>query len=192
MDDSTILRLLVERSEDAAVELERKYGAACRKLASGILPDPRDAEECVNDALLRVWNSVPPEVPSMLGAYLLRVTRNLAIDRRRKSSAQMRSAITVCIDELAECLPSDSDVEHEVQNAELAKVLSGFLDGLKRMDRLVFVRRYWYFDTAPEIASATGLSHQAVRTKLSRTRKKLRIYLEKLNERNNCDEYKGS
>ena len=60
MEDQQIIRLFFERSEQAITELSRKYGALCFQIADNILDDPQDAEECVNDALLGAWNSIPP------------------------------------------------------------------------------------------------------------------------------------
>ena len=67
MEDDQILALFWARSERAIAELDRKYGAAVKKTASNILRDPLDVEECVNDAYLGVWNSVPPQRPERPG-----------------------------------------------------------------------------------------------------------------------------
>ena len=91
MDDRQIIQLFFARSEQAIQTLTAKYGKLCRTIARGILADPRDAEECENDTWLRVWNSIPPDCLEYLGAYVGRITRNLALNRlkfdRRKSGA---------------------------------------------------------------------------------------------------------
>ena len=91
MEDSEIISLFFARSEQAVAELDRQYGAAVKKTASNILPDRLDAEECVNDTYLRVWNSIPPQRPNPLVSYVCKIARNLALDRYRSSRAEKRN-----------------------------------------------------------------------------------------------------
>ena len=88
MDDATIINLFWARDEAAIPAAQDKYGAYCRAIALGILADARDADECVNDALLRLWRAIPPERPRSLRAFLGRITRNLAINALRDASRQ--------------------------------------------------------------------------------------------------------
>ena len=80
MEDQQIIRLFFERSEQAITELSRKYGALCFQIADNILDDPQDAEECVNDAWLGAWNSIPPQSPDPLRGYVCRIVRNLSLN----------------------------------------------------------------------------------------------------------------
>ena len=90
MEDGAIIRLFFARDERAADECRKKYGGLCFTVAMNVLGDGRDAEECVNDALLSAWESIPPESPRSLSAYLCRISRNLALNRRREASAEKR------------------------------------------------------------------------------------------------------
>lgn len=81
MEDSKIIELFFERSERAIAELSDKYGKLCMKIAMNILNNTEDAEECVNDSFLAVWNMVPPERPDHLLAFLIRIVRNYSINR---------------------------------------------------------------------------------------------------------------
>ena len=183
MDDSGILRLFLERNEEAPAELEKKYGAACFKLALRILSDPRDAEECVNDALLRVWNAVPPAEPEFIGAYFMRAARNAALNMLEYRSAEKRSCVKLCLDELHECIPSAECIESAVERKELSDRLTEFLLRLGREERTIFLRRYWYFETAVDIARSLGVSSESIRSRLVRSRKKLKKYIASLEER---------
>ena len=69
MDDKQILDLYWERSEAAISETSKKYGKYCRYIASNILHNDEDSEECVNDTYLRAWNSIPPNRPSVLKTF---------------------------------------------------------------------------------------------------------------------------
>ena len=91
MEDSRIIDLFFERSEQAVSELGRKYGKAVKALSLNILGDVRDAEECAADTYLAVWNSVPPKRPEHLKAYTLAIARNLSLDRYHGSRVQKRN-----------------------------------------------------------------------------------------------------
>jgi RNA polymerase sigma-70 factor (ECF subfamily) len=115
MEDRGIVGLFLERSEQAIGKLAEKYGRLCHQIAGNILSSAHDAEECVNDAYLALWNSIPPEKPQFLRAYLLKVLRNIAYDRLDKRNAmQRRSNMTVCMQELEDCLPSESEAGFEL------------------------------------------------------------------------------
>lgn len=81
MDDSKIIQLYMNRSEEAISETAQKYGTYCHSIAYRILHDRADAEECVNDTYLRAWNAIPPNRPNRLQTFLGKITRNLAISR---------------------------------------------------------------------------------------------------------------
>ena len=104
LEDSKIIGLFYERSEQAITELSQKYGAVCTKVADNILNNKRDAEECVNDAYLGAWNSIPPQNPNPLLSYVCRIVRNLAIKKYHANTAKKRNSIyDVALEELEDC-----------------------------------------------------------------------------------------
>lgn len=172
MDDNTIVALFWARSERAIHELSQKHGSACVRVAKNILGDRRDVEECVNDAYLGAWNSIPPQRPDPLRTYVCRITRNLALKRYHANTAAKRgSGYDEVLDELENCLPSPGGVEEELEARELS--------GLDREERIMFVLRYWYADPVADIARRFHVSSHFVSVRLSRTRDKLRRYLVK-------------
>lgn len=178
MDDSKIIELFFERSEQAIVELSKKYGNTCRRLSTNILKDSRDAEECVNDAYLGAWNSIPPEKPNPLLAYICRIVRNLSIKRYHKNTAKKRNSYyDVALDEIEGCLSMGATVEDELDAKELTALIDTFLDSLDKENRVLFVRRYWFSDSVTDIARQLGLSSHTVTVRLSRTRQRLKRYL---------------
>ena len=178
MNESDILALFWARDEAAIAECERKFGAECRRIAERILNSPEDAEECVSDTWLRVWNAIPPDRPEHLAAYLLKITRNLAIDRLRMRRAEKRAGEETekCLDELTEALP---DGENRLDVILLRDLINRFVRGLKKEERDIFVLRYTSVLTVEEICARTGRKQSAVKVSLYRTRKKLRDYLKK-------------
>ena len=178
MDDKSIISLYWNRDERAIQETDRSYGRLCRGLSLRILKNHEDADECVNDSYLRLWNSLPPERPDSLGGLLTRIVRNLCLDRLRQNDSLKRggSAVTVSLDELEQVTGRNS-VESNIMAQELGKAVDRFLRTQSQEARSIFLRRYYYFDTRTEIADRFDISAAQVSVILSRTRKRLRNYL---------------
>ena len=179
MEDSKIISLFFERSEQAIRELDRKYGPVVKKTAANILNDRQDAEECVNDTYLRVWNSIPPHAPDPLVSYTCKIARNLAVNRYHANKAEKRGGYDLILDEMQECIPSEANVETEYDAKELSAAINRFLAELKPEDRFLFVRRYWYADSIADIAAMTNGSPNRISVRLFRLREKLRRTLVK-------------
>ena len=180
MEDSEIISLFFERSEEAIIELSEKYGKLCLRISQNIVNDFHDAEECVNESYLAVWDTVPPNRPDSLSAYVCRITRNISVDRYRHNTADRRdSSCDLCLDELENSLFASTSIDPDLNDDALADVIDEFLSRLSRTDRTILMRRYWYMDPYEDIARASGISEGAVRTRASRVREKLRKHLKK-------------
>lgn len=179
--DTEILKLFFERSEDAVARTWFVYGKYLRSIANRILRDERDAEETVQDALFAAWNSIPPNRPDDLGAYLGKLARNAAIDRAKHNSRKKRGGgeTSLVLDEIAELVPGGTEPEEVVGGKDLKQAIDGFLKGLPKRKRIIFVQRYWYFMGEREIAEENFMAPAAVRMQLSRTRRELKEYLAK-------------
>ena len=181
MEDSAIIELFFERSEDAIKETENKYGPYCRSVAYGILNNRQDAEECVNDTYKQLWDHIPPQKPDSLSAYLARITRNTALNRLKAANAEKRGSgeYQLVYEELEAVLCSANDVEEHFDEKRLSELISSFVKGLQTESRLVFIGRYWCFESISGIAQKTGFSESKVRSLLFRTRKKLKALVDK-------------
>lgn len=180
MEDREIIELYWRRSERAIACSEEKYGAYCRAVARQILRSLEDTEECVSDTWLAAWNAMPPHRPAVLRTFLGRLTRNLAVNRRIYDGAQKRGGgeVSLALDELRECAGGDT-TEEAFEAAELGRLIDRFLRGLSASECNLFLRRYWYLDSIDMLAARYGLRPGAVKTRLHRTREKLRTFLRK-------------
>lgn len=180
MDEKQIIALYWARSENAIAETARKYGNYCYKIAFNILSNQQDSEECVNDTYLNVWNAIPPKRPNKFSAFLGKVTRNLALKRWEKYTAEKRGGgqVVLALDELSECIPDPNRMERMVDNRYLVELLNHFLGELPTETRRIFLLRYWQLAPVKEIAAACGISESKVKMTLMRTRGKLKSYLE--------------
>ncbi len=178
MEDSKIIELLFDRSEEAITELSEKYGKICKSVAENILNNHRDSEECVNDAFLAVWNTIPPQHPEHLLSYVCRIVRNLAVKKFHANTAQKRNSIyDVALDEIKECFPSSVSVEDEIEAIEVSRAIDRFLESMDKQNRILFVRRYFYSDSVEELAELFRTSKHNISVRLSRIRKNLKKYL---------------
>ncbi len=180
MEDSEIITLFFERSEQALAELDKSYGKAARKTAANILSNQQDVEECVNDAFWGVWNSIPPHRPNSLISFFCKITRNLAVNRVRiETAAKRNDSFNLVLEEMEEFIPSRSDVEADYEGRELADTVNRFLSELSYDDRYIFVRRYWYADSVKNISTAMHCRENHISVRLFRLRKNLRFKLKK-------------
>lgn len=178
MQDGDIVDMLWHRSEEGLAHVQKKYGRLCHRIALNLLGNREDAEECVSDAYLAVWNTIPPNRPASLVSYVGKVTRNIAIGYIRKREAKGRKCEgIVLLDELAECLP-DTTVPDPADDLTLRDALQDFLMSLPEEDRAIMLRRYYDGELTETIAGELGLKHGTVRVRLHRLRERLRAYLE--------------
>ncbi len=178
LDDRKIIELFFERSEQAIIELSNKYGSACSKVAFHILNNKQDTEECVNDAYLGTWNTIPPQNPNPLSSYVCRIVRNLAMKKYHANTALKRNSIyDVALDELENCFSSSASAEDEFNAIETARIIDAFLETLDQESRILFVRRYWHSDSIDDLAGLFQTSKHNISVRLSRTREKLKKYL---------------
>ena len=180
MEDQEIIELFFARSEQAIAQLQNKYGKQCLKVAGNILNNRLDAEECVNDSYLAVWNTIPPQRPDPLLTYVCHIVRNLSIKRYHANSALKRNShYDIALDELEECIQAKETVENEIAVKELADAINQFLGTLSKENRMMFVRRYWFSDSIEDIARMFRISSRNVSLRLVRMRKGLKKYLER-------------
>lgn len=181
MDDSEIVARFWNREESAIALCEKSYGSYCRTIALRILEDISDAEECVNDTYQAAWDSIPPNKPALLSAYLGKLTRRICLKRLRSREAQKRGCgqVALSLEELAECIPGGHSTEAQLEYQELVSILNQFLSTLPPEERRVFLCRYWHAMSIREICNQFHFSKSKVESMLHRTRKKLRSRLEK-------------
>ena len=177
MDDSKILDLYFERSEAAIHETDIKYGRLLRHIAYNILHTFHDSLECVDDAYMKAWETIPPERPQFFKAYLAKITRNISINRYNATRRGSSVNADMALDELEECIPaSGSDLSEDI---DLRDAINDFLASLGKTQRQVFVKRYFYMMTVREIAKDMSLTESNVKVTLMRARDGLRDHLEK-------------
>ena len=180
MEDIEIVSLYFERNESAISESDRKYGRILRALSFSYLSSHEDADECVNDTYLDAWNTIPPEHPVYLGAFLSKITRRISIDRFRSNHRAKRGGMGNLIQELTDCIPDPAlSPFDELENQRLGDAINTFLAELSPEKRVLFVQRYFFAKPISRIAQDMNLSESNAKVTLHRLREALRQTLEK-------------
>ena len=168
MTDRSIIELLEKRDEEGLREAERQYGQRLRRIAERLL-SKEDAEECVNDVFLALWNHVPPEKPENLMAYMTVILKNNARNRWSAEKAVKRNAEMVSFsEEMASCIADPRSNTEDEAILSVMDVINTFLGKQKPERREMFILRYWYGLSTEEISEKFGFSIAKVEKTLSR------------------------
>ncbi|MBQ1847011.1 MAG: RNA polymerase sigma factor [Clostridia bacterium] len=173
MKDSDIVDLYWKRDENAIRESDVKYGKMLRGVSANFVSTVQDAEECVNDTYFKAWNQMPTDRPDMLGAYLTRIVRAVSVDRYRAETADKRGGPAVASEELSDMIPSDFSIDEQIDSRLLKEKINGFLEGQSKLNRVIFVKRYFFCESIAQICSDTELGASQVKTALYRMRGQL-------------------
>ena len=180
MDDSRIVSLYWQRSEEAIEQTEKKYGQYLTTIAYNILTDREDSQESVNDTYLAAWDSIPPHKPQVLSAYLGKLTRRISIDRFRKRTSEKRGGgeYALSLEELDPYIGRNT-TEEALDVQALSHAIAAFLQTITPEARNVFLCRYYYLDPVKKIAGYCGITESKTKILLHRTRQALWEYLQK-------------
>ena len=181
MQDHEIIALYNKRDQDAIVQTDRKYGAYCFAVANRILANEQDAEECLQDTYLRTWNTIPPERPSVFHAFLAKITRNLSLNRydMRKRKGRVPAEVICPMDEVQDFLPDPNGPDDDTLSEAVKRIVMTYLEQTTRRRMYVFVSRFFYSYTVPQIAGRLGCSTSTVNKELAEIKRELRVCFEK-------------
>ena len=181
MEDEQIIELYWNRDESAILETDRKYGPYLTAIARNVLEDPEDSRESVNDTYYAAWKTIPPQRPNILSAYLGKLARRISIDHFRQRTRLKRGggAYMVSLSELEGTFADGNSMENVMDIKLLGQAINTFLRTLNPQARAAFIGRYFYMDSMADVARYCGMSESKAKSMLHRTRKKLKVYLEK-------------
>ena len=181
MDDSAIIERFWERDEAALSAVSEKYGKYCSTIARNIIGNEQSVEEVVQDTLLKLWETIPPNRPQKLQAFIGKVARNISLDAVKAELRQKRGGgeIVLVLDELNDVSSGADDVERTAENRETLKAINDFLWSISEKKRKILVLRFWHCCSISDISQIIGISEMSVSNILKRERKKLMEYLNK-------------
>lgn len=175
--DEEILELFYSKDQSAVTEFKEKYGGLCQSIALNILKNKEDAEECVNDVYITLWNN--PPFTDNFKAYVCGTAKNISLTRLKYNFAEKRNGnLKISLSDLEEMGVDIADKE-DTEGRELGEIINRFLREQTPDDRNVFIRRYWFMDSVADIAKRFSFSQSKVKSMLFHTRNKLKRYLKK-------------
>ena len=176
-EEETIIALLFERKEAALDMIRTNYEQYCRRIAPDI--ECEDFEECFDDTLLHVWNSIPPDRPAYLQQYVAVIFRHLVINMVKASNSLKRGGgkLDIPIEEAEEFFDIRDFADAPLMEEMLLELIGQYLSRISKRKRVMFLRRYWYLNSVEYIADLFSVSPGTVRSTLCRTREGLRKYL---------------
>ena len=185
MEDKQLAELYRAHDERAQAEGNAAYGRACNRIALNVLENTHEAEVCTEEALQLAADTFPSRDPVKPAAFLYKVTRSLSLDRYKLHQTAKRgnSLFILALDELDACIPAGSTgfasgFDDEIEARRVGECINRFLRRQAPETRDLFICRYFYADSIGDITDRFGLNERQVRAILSRTRKKLRKFLE--------------
>lgn len=179
MEDKRIIEMFFDRNETAISELNKSYGKLFRQLANNILCDCDDSEECVNDAYLKVWNSIPPKEPEYLCSYVCKIVRNNALNMLKSRTSKKRgNNQNILLSELQECIASSNNVDDAIDEKQLVQLINNWLSKQNDVSRNLFISRYFSMESVEMLSKKYAMHKNSVSVKLHRLRENLKSYLE--------------
>ena len=180
MEDRQIIDLLFARDEQGLKYTKEKYDPLCKSILRQALSDQSDIDECANDVLMALWNSIPPNYPDHFPSYISRIARRIGINRFKYNTRKKRKTeCDIVLSELEGCIPAPNHLETRQDARQLRHVLNSFLQELDPQTRVLFLRRYYYLESVKSLAQRFGVSANFVSVRLHRARAALRTLLEK-------------
>ncbi|SEG37082.1 sigma-70 family RNA polymerase sigma factor [Paenibacillus sp. UNC499MF] len=177
--EERLARGMSEQDPAALEALMDLYASNVYGLVQRILQEaaPReDIEECVSDVFAAAWNKSAEYEPRR-GPYktwLLILAKYKALDYRRRLSSENRMGETLTVTDFT----AETDTEQIVLDRETQKEILVLIDSLDDKDRIIFYRRYYFYESVEQIAAAVGLTAKAVENRLYRARKRLKEQME--------------
>ena len=180
--DEDIVKLLSARDQKSVELIAERYEKLIRYIAVTILQNRETSvEECINDVYLKLWThgAEYDYRKASFKTYLKAITRNAALNYLRKLRKLEELEGMDETDTLqSEYIDYSQSLEQQVIFREEVQALNQIIAGLRRKDRELVLRRF-YLQSTRQIAVAMGMSENAVDSRLSRLRKKIKRQYEK-------------
>ena len=176
MNAQPVIAKLRSRDESGLQDLLQHFGPLLRYVIKPFLSDERDREAVLQNVLLTVWekiDSFDTEKGSWT-SWLTAIARNAALNRARTEKRHKADELT----EEEAALDPASAPEKAMLRKERRDALLGALASLKKSDRILFYRKYYYRQPTAQIAAELGLTERAVEGRLYRIKQKLKNLLE--------------
>ncbi|WP_051931965.1 sigma-70 family RNA polymerase sigma factor [Clostridium sp. KNHs214] len=176
MNDKELIKRLKNSDTKALDVLVDKYANLIFKIAYSVLNERSLSEECTNDVLLKVWNSIDKfnKSEDKFKSWIIVISKYTAVDLLRK---EKKHGQNILLDE--ELLVENSLVESVLEQKETRDLIIDEINKMDEVNKKICIKRFFLMEPIREIGKALGLSESAINNRLFRERKKLKCALEK-------------
>lgn len=152
--------------------------------ARKLTDEPEDAEDAIQEVLLKLWNKrLELEQCRSIEAFAMTLTHNLCMDMWRSKRTNNLS-----LDVVQAAAPTGTP-ERLLEIKDEIRLMHEIIDSLPPLQRTIMRMKDIEEYETDEIAEITGCGAEAIRSNLSRARKKVRdIYLQTIQERKRRNE----
>ena len=170
-DDLELMRRIGAGDRIAFAFFCRRHGDRCHAVAMHLLRNAADAEEVVQDAMLRVWRYAERWRPSnaQVSTWLHRVVVNLCLDQMRRATR-----LSLSLDHAAEVVAGDPSPEYAVGQRELVRFVLRAATKLPPRQRAAIALIAGHGLDCAQAAAAMNVSVGTMESLLVRARRQLR------------------
>ena len=175
MKDKRLILKLKNNDSKALNLIIEKYSSYVYTVVRNIIGDymsEEDIEEVVSDCFVNLWNNSDKiDENKPLIPYLAAIARNTSRNKFRKFSNE------ISFEEITNEPAGRDDIPGLIENYQALNLVYNAVEQLKNIDKEIFIRYYFYGEKLDAIAEKTDLTLSNCKTKLCRTRNKLKKYL---------------
>ena len=176
--DELALKKAQRGDPDAFEKLIRPYESRMYAVAMRMMKSEEDARDVCQDALIRIYRALPNfKGNSAVSTWIHRIVTNLCLDELRR-----RANVTASLESMAEVgeqlVSREESPEARSERAEMRTNLEHAIRRLPDAQRTVIVMRDIEGFSYEEIATMLSLNLNTVKSRISRARGQLRVWLE--------------
>ena len=174
MTDGEMLKLITLGYGPVMETVAQKYGLLMKRWAYDVVRNSWDAEECVNESLMILWEAAPRYSELNLPAFLKTIVRRQAFAMMDYRQAKKRCGITECLEDYDVC-----DGKEHLRYDELAllKTVEKFLQSVSALHGDILILRFYYGYSFKQISIRTGMTEPGVRSYVCRVKPQIQEFL---------------
>ena len=171
---NTLVHKLKARDEKALIQVMDQYihlvVSIVNNVSKGSL-SKEDVEETVSDVFVTLWNNTHKIEEGKLKGYICCIARTRTLNK----IATCKNNIIVNIDDYD--IEEDFSIEDTTEQKDIERELRGIISEIAQPDREILIRHYYYCETVSVISQTLNINIETVKSKLRRTRNKIKSYL---------------
>ena len=178
LNEEKLVRRLKKKDEKALEETVRHYtplvATIIYNVSNGTM-SKEDIEEVTSDVFITLWNNTEKIIPDKLKGYICCIAKTRALNKLKATSR--KEVISLDDYEYSEDIEDDFSITDETEQKDIGRELRDIIEKIDEPDKTILIRYYYYYQSTTKIAQIMNIKVETVKTKLKRTREKIRTML---------------